>query len=87
MATISKKSSLTTTSLWTALFVFVLISVVSCKEQEGDGKGEWIPTPPDSSALGKIDHFIPIGRMDEFKKSYLADKDSLIKCLPEVFMT
>jgi hypothetical protein len=82
MATISKKSTLTTS----LFFVFFFVFAVSCKEQPGEGKGEWIPTPPDSSALGKIDHFIPIERMDQFKKDYAADKDSIMKCLPGYFM-
>jgi hypothetical protein len=86
MATISKKSSWTTTSVLTAFFVFIFVTVTSCKNQQGEGNGEWIPTPPDSSALGKIDHFIPIARMDEFKKNYAADKDTLMKCLPGYFM-
>jgi hypothetical protein len=86
MATISKKSLTKTSFLCTAFFLFVIITAVSCKSQEGEGKGEWIPTPPDSSALGKIDHFIPIERMDEFKKQYAADRDTLLSCLPGYFM-
>jgi hypothetical protein len=86
MATISKKLSLTTKLFWSAFFVFIFVTVLSCKNQEGEGKGVWIPTPPDTSALGKRDHFIPIERMDEFKKQYAADRDSLLRCLPGYFM-
>lgn len=77
MATISK-SSLTKATLLSLVFGF-LVFTISCKD-EHEGKGEWIPTPPDSSSLGKIDHFIPMGTMEEFKKQYSADRDTLMKC-------
>lgn len=83
MATISKQSFLTPSLLVCAFGLLVLIS--SCK-QEHEGKGEWIPTPPDSSALGKIDHFIPLTRMDEFKKQFTVDRDSVMRCVPGLFM-
>lgn len=82
MATISKKSNWTTTLKLTAIFAFILVYAVACTGDRGDGKGEWIPTPPDSSALGKINHFIPTNQMDEFKKQFAVDKDTLLKCLP-----
>jgi hypothetical protein len=75
MATISKKSSLTTTTLLCILFLSVFVTFNSCKEDSG--KGEWIPTPPDTSSLGKVDHFIPIAQMDEFRKAFQPERDSI----------
>jgi hypothetical protein len=82
MANISKKLSLTTTTLSTAVFAFLIITAIGCSDSAGREKGEWIPTPPDTSALGKIDHFIPIERMDEFKKLFAAEKDSILRAVP-----
>lgn len=84
MATISKKLSLTKTTLFAILAVFMITTVISCKEEQG--KGEWIPTPPDSSALGKIDHFIPIGQMDVFRKEYASERDSILRSVPGLYI-
>ncbi len=83
MATTSKSSSVTVTFF--ALVFCISFLITSCKGVH-DGQGEWIPTPPDSSALGKIDHFIPIAQMDEFKKQFLADRDSILRCAPGQFI-
>ena len=83
MATISKKSSLTTTLL-SIVFVFVFVSLISCKEEQG--KGEWIPTPPDSSSLGKIDHFIPLAQMEEFRKAFQPERDSIQSKVPGTYI-
>jgi hypothetical protein len=84
MATISKQSSLTSATLLVCAFCFLILAS-SCKGEQ-EGNGEWIPTPPDSSSLGKIDHFIPVGRMDEFKKQYTVDRDSVMRCIPGLFI-
>src|ERR1700754_1720868 len=80
MATTSKKSTLTT-----LFIVSFFLCAISCKD-EHEGKGEWIPTPQDTSALAKRDHFIPLGKLDEFRKQYSTDRDTLMKCLPGFFM-
>jgi len=36
--------------------------------------------------LGKIDHFIPIERMDEFRKQYAADRDSILRSIPGLYI-
>lgn len=84
MATISKQSFLTSATLLICAFCFMILAS-SCKDEQ-EGKGEWIPTPPDSSALGKIDHFIPMTRMAEFKKEFTVDRDSVMKCVPGLFI-
>jgi hypothetical protein len=36
-----------------------------------------IPNPNDTSALGKINHFIPIEQLEAFKKDFAVQRDSL----------
>jgi hypothetical protein len=85
MATTTSKSLQTTATTFAFLFAFLAITIISCK-QGNEGKGEWIPTPPDTSALGKIDHFIPRGQMDEFIKAYEGQRDTIMNKVPGLFM-
>ena len=82
MATISKKSSLTTVMFFAMILGFVLIMSNSCQNETG--KGEWIPTPPDTSALGKIDHFISLKEMNVFIAQF--KQDSIMSKVPGLFV-
>lgn len=84
MATTSKKSSFLTTIGFLTLFSLVLLTIASCKNETG--KGEWIPTPPDTSSLGKIDHFISLKEMTVFQEQFKADKDSILAKVPGYFI-
>jgi uncharacterized protein YpmB len=48
----------------------------SCNQQPRDGQVS-IPVPKDTSALSKIDHFIPQATINEFKTVFSAQRDSL----------
>ncbi len=76
MATILKKTFVTTALLCAGL---VLI-LHSCNT--GDEKGVWIPVPPDTSALGKKDHFIPMAELEKFRAQYGVERDSLARKAP-----
>jgi hypothetical protein len=56
-------------------FVLLLSAIIltSCN----DGTNVSIPNPVDSSALGKINHFIPIEQLEAFKKDFAVQRDSL----------
>ena len=85
MATISK-CSLSAKAFFLVTIVIASFMVFSCQETPGE-KGEWIPVPPDTSALGKIDHFIPIEDIQRYKDQYGREKDSLAQKLPELNFT
>lgn len=84
MATISRKSSLTTIALIIIVFAFGFLTANSCKSDEE--KGIWIPIPPDSSALGKIDHFIPMETMNTFKTDFTGVRDSIMRRVPGLYI-
>lgn len=79
MATISKKS-LRFKPILLLIVTFSFVLVFSC-QQGNNEKGEWIPIPPDTSALGKIDHFIPLEDIQKYRTAYAADRDTLSKYL------
>ena len=85
MATISKKSHFPE-PVFLLIVTFSFLSIVSCNEGPS-GKGEWIPIPPDTSALGKINHFIPREDIDKFRAQYRTDRDTLQQKVPYLFFT
>jgi hypothetical protein len=82
MATYSKKSLLTLPQL----FVVTLIALVigSCNDPKENG--EWIPVPKDTSALARVDHFIPIEDINQYKKDYATLRDSFARSAPTLFL-
>ncbi|MEP7278908.1 MAG: hypothetical protein ABI813_09720 [Bacteroidota bacterium] len=60
---------------------------VSCNNNQSAGKGVWVPVPDDTSALGKIDHFIPIHTVREFRVDFNHERDSLARTNPDLFIT
>lgn len=80
MATILKKTSASLAVLATT----VLFLMTSCKN--GDENGVWIPVPKDTSALGKINHFIPIEELDKFKVQYGVERDTLARLAPHLYI-
>jgi hypothetical protein len=85
MAIISKRS--TRTFVRSLLIVsFFTFLITSCKDEEHRGPGVWIPTPPDTSALGKIDHFIPTKDLDAYRRAYASERDTLAKSNPTLYL-
>jgi hypothetical protein len=83
MATTFKKSFKTIPHLLVA--TLIVLSASSCNEH-GDQKGEWIPIPPDTSALARIDHFIPLQTIDQYRKDFTVVRDSLSRSNPDLFL-
>jgi len=71
----------------TAVFFFIAIAgtllVVSCNNP---ADGVFIPVPKDSSALSKIDHFIPESRIKEYRSAFAAENDSLRIKFPSLLL-
>lgn len=44
--------------------------------------GVFIPVPKDSSALGRIDHFIPLQQIKNYQAAFNKERDSLLKIRP-----
>ncbi|MGF2413325.1 hypothetical protein [Ferruginibacter sp.] len=61
------------------LLLPVILYTVSCKQNR---EGEFIPVPKDTSALGKIDHFIPLEQIREYQAAFARERDSLLKLRP-----
>jgi hypothetical protein len=62
--------------------------VVSCTNapKTGNENEVCIPVPKDSSALGKIDHFIPLDQLEAFKKDFNSQQDSISRREPELYI-
>ena len=82
MATVTFKS------LLVAILPAVIIAtvVVSCKQEGEKGPGVFVPTPNDTSALGKINHFITVPEIENFKKAFSVQRDSLARLMPNLFI-
>jgi hypothetical protein len=83
MATTFKKSFKTIPYLFVA--TLIVLAAVSCNEHGGE-KGEWIPVPKDTSALGRIDHSIPVQTIEQYRKDYIVVRDSLSRSNPDLFL-
>lgn len=83
MVKIKKAGFLATLLVGTAISSLL---VISCNNNGNNPKEARIPLPVDTSALGKIDHFISMDQMDEFKKDFMIQKDSLSYKQPDLFV-
>src|SRR5882724_3850518 len=63
-----------------------LIGVSCTNSGGGNTKEARIPIPADTSSLAKIDHFISMDQMDEFKKDFLPQRDSINLKNPNLFI-
>jgi hypothetical protein len=66
--------------------LFASLFIMSCNNPPTTEGGVFIPVPKDTSALGKIDHFISTGEIEKFKKQYLPQRDSLARINPNLFI-
>jgi hypothetical protein len=45
-----------------------------------------VPNPKDTSALAKIDHYIPIGEIKEYRAAFTSTNDSLQRSFPSLLL-
>ncbi|NML19627.1 hypothetical protein HHL16_02020 [Pseudoflavitalea sp. G-6-1-2] len=81
MAINPKKASLLSL-LGITCTMFILNSCTSAPKEDG----VWIPLPKDTSALGRINHFIPLDQIKKFRSSFTADRDSINIKSPGTFI-
>ena len=67
-------------NFWILLGMAGILS--SCDHKNGGG--EEIPVPKDTSALAKINHFIPVRDIEAFKAAFANQKDSLSRVYPSL---
>jgi hypothetical protein len=85
MAANLKKSLLTNAQVLVCLLGALLIG--SCNNEPTPQKDlVCIPVPKDTSDLGRIDHFIPLGTIDLFKKDFSNVRDSFARSFPGVYL-
>jgi hypothetical protein len=87
MATTPRSSQTITSILF--IVTIVCLTLSSCTSGDhGDPKDEvCIPVPKDTSALGKIDHYIPKATIEKFKTLYDSERDTLARKVPNLSMT
>jgi hypothetical protein len=83
MATNSKNSLLTYSQV--LIFFLGALLIGSCSEPQPKDQ-VCISVPNDTSALGRINHFIPVKDIDIYKKDFDAERDSLLSRNPEIFI-
>ena len=81
MATFLKRNS-----VFVAVLAISSLFLLNSCDSGNDGKGVWIPTPPDTSALGKIDHFIPIADIEKFRAAFKVEKDTVLSKIPNLMI-
>ncbi|WP_462249750.1 hypothetical protein [Ferruginibacter sp.] len=61
------------------LLLPVIFFMTSCNNDSG---GVVIQVPNDTSALGKINHFIPLAQIKAYEAAFASERDSLLKFRP-----
>jgi hypothetical protein len=87
MLTIRKSTALLLLLTVTCITSFVVVSCNHNPPGTDNDKGVWIPVPKDTSALGRIDHFIPLNTLKEFRVAFKHEQDSLARTNPDLFIT
>jgi hypothetical protein len=67
-----------------SLLLGAVILISSCTPKEQGGVR--IPVPKDTSALSKIDHFIPVEQINSFRGSFSAQRDTLARQYPGLYL-
>lgn len=62
----------------------LLVLLTSCDRQNEGGVR--IPVPKDTSDLAEINHFIPVEKIDDFRKGFAVQRDSLARLSPNLFI-
>ncbi len=75
-----------TTAIGRAVYIVLaaMLFMVSCNNNTGDQA--IIPIPKDTSALGKIDHFIPVAQITAYEDSFKLEREVLQKIQPGFFI-
>ncbi len=75
-----------TTAIGRAAYIVLaaMLFMVSCNNNTGDQA--IIPIPKDTSALGKIDHFIPVAQITAYEDSFKLEREVLQKIQPGFFI-
>ena len=81
-----KQANIVIASLLAAVTISGVIASSCSNPPKTTGKEACIPVPPDTSALGKIDHFIALDQIDEFKKDFLPQRDSVSIKNPNLYI-
>jgi hypothetical protein len=67
-------------------FLLLLSAIFFSSCDNDNGTGVNIPNPKDTSALGRINHFIPTDDIERYKKDYMVQRDSLARANPDFFI-
>jgi hypothetical protein len=78
------KTKLSTLSLLTLFAAMFFIAALSCNNH--DEKGVWIPTPPDTSAPGKRNHFISREDLEVMRRQFGGSRDTILENLKGYFI-
>jgi hypothetical protein len=78
--------TLTTTAMSRAagIMLVAMLFMVSCNNNTGDQA--IIPIPKDTSALAKIDHFIPVDQIKAYEDTFRLEREVLQKIQPGFFI-
>jgi hypothetical protein len=78
--------TLTTTAMGRAagIMLAAMLFMVSCNNDGGNTA--IIPIPKDTSALGKIDHFIPVDQIKAYEDTFKLEREILQKIQPGLFI-
>jgi hypothetical protein len=78
--------TLTTTAMGRAagIVLAAMLFMVSCNNNTGDQA--IIPIPKDTSALAKIDHFIPVDQIKKYEDTFKLEREVLQKLQPGLFI-
>ena len=72
------KQLTSTVCRWFFFFLVTALVMISCKQ-----KGTVvIPVPDDTSALSKINHFIPMDQVKAYQQAFNVERDTLLKLQP-----
>lgn len=65
---------------WSFFFIAAAIIMISCRQ-----KGTVvIPVPDDTSALSRINHFIPLDQIKAYQQAFNIERDTLLKLRPNL---
>jgi hypothetical protein len=78
--------TLTTTAMGPAVYILLaaMLFMISCNNE--DGKTAIIPIPKDTSALAKIDHFIPVDQIKAYEDTFKLEREVLQRLQPGFFI-
>ncbi|MBO9634434.1 MAG: hypothetical protein J7578_15070 [Chitinophagaceae bacterium] len=73
-------------SVWSLIGITSAMFLLSSCTGGPKEEGVWIPNPKDTSELSKRNHFITLDNIKTFLGDFAADRDSLKKLAPNIFI-